>query len=315
MNLQNIRRYCLPGLLFWVAALSSATAGAANFTVVNNCNYTVYPGIFPATYANGGWAMVSNTQVGFTLPAGWIGRIWGRSGCNAGSPAVCASGQCGGVGLQCAGTTGQAGTSLAEFNIGDTGIVDWYDVSYVDGFDNPIGIAVSNSSCTTVNSCSIAPRTQCSPDLQNGGSCLSPCTKYNTDQFCCRGAYGVASTCVVADWPAGAQSYVNNIHNSCRGDYAYAYDDQTSLHACPSGSGTNYTVTFCPNGSYSAGDPGSATAGTSSTPGSSTGSSSAGGGGGTGAMGDITVLALAGLTLMRLARSAWPQRKEAGARL
>ena len=302
MNLRSIRRYCFLAVLLWVTALTSATAVAAGLTVVNNCTYTVYPGILPATYANGGWAMAPNTQVSLTLPAGWTGRLWGRTGCNGGSPAICATGQCGGVGLQCAGTSGQAGTSLADFNIGATGIVDWYDVSYVDGFDNPIGIGVSNSSCATVNSCSSAPRTQCSPDLQNGADCLSPCTKYNTDQLCCRGDYGTSSTCVVADWPATAQSYVNNIHNSCPGDYSYAYDDQTSLHACPSGSGTNYTVTFCPNGSYSAGDPGSATASASASVSSTSSSSNSSGSGGTGSIEGITLLALAGAGFARLLR-------------
>lgn len=307
MSLRSIRRYCLLVLLSW--ALTCATAlAAAEVTVVNNCSYTVYPGILPATYANGGWKMAPGTQVSFTLQPGWIGRIWGRTGCNSASPAACATGQCGGVGLQCAGTSGMAGTSLAEFNVGAPGIVDWYDVSYVDGFDNPIGIISSNSSCTTVNTCSSAPRTECSSDLQSGAACLSPCTKFNTDQFCCRGNYDTASTCVVANWPVAEQSYVTNIHNACPADYAYAYDDATSLHDCPSGS--NYTVTFCPNGSSSSsGLSSSGDSGSSDDSGTSSGSSSGGdssssnsSSGGTGAVGGITLLALAGLGLVRLLR-------------
>lgn len=42
-------------LLVSMAALMCGTAFGADFTVVNNCSYTVYPGIYPASYANGGW--------------------------------------------------------------------------------------------------------------------------------------------------------------------------------------------------------------------------------------------------------------------
>jgi len=247
MNGTHTPRNKLVLLLVAVAALMCGTAAvAADFTVVNNCSYTVYPGIFPATYANGGWQMAPGARVNFTLNSGWIGRIWGRTGCNSANPAVCATGQCGGVGLQCNGTTGMAGTSLAEFNLNANG-TDWYDVSYVDGFDNPIGISVSNASCASPNTCSSAPVNACPADLKNGGECLSPCTVFNSDQFCCRGAFGTQQTCVVGNWPATEQSFVTNIHNSCPGQYAYAYDDANGLHTCPTGA--NYTVTFCPSGS------------------------------------------------------------------
>lgn len=235
--------------LLWMtfAAIAAPSALAATFTVVNNCSYTVYPGIYPATYANGGWAMNPGTSVSFNLPSGWNGRIWGRIGCNGASPAQCSTGSCGGTGLQCAGTTGVAGTSLAEFNLNANG-TDWYNVSYVDGFDNPIGVRISNGSCYSPGTCTSEPKQYCSPDLVNGQNCLSPCTRYGTDQYCCRGAYGTPDTCRVSNWPASAQSYVNNIHNYCPGQYSYAYDEVpgNALHTCPTGA--NYTVTFCPSG-------------------------------------------------------------------
>ena len=52
------------------------------------------------------------------------------------------------------------------------------------------------------NTCSTTPLTNCPAELRTGGYCLSPCTRYNTDQFCCRGAYGTQATCVVANWAA-----------------------------------------------------------------------------------------------------------------
>jgi thaumatin family protein/ricin-type beta-trefoil lectin protein len=241
--------------VFLVLAMSPASSFAATFTVKNSCSYTVYPGIFPATFDNGGWTLAPGSSVSFTLPSGWNGRIWGRKGCNSASPAVCTTGSCGGTGLECAGTTGVAGTSLAEFNLDASG-TDFYDVSYVDGFDNPIGVVVSNSSCVSPNTCTTGPLTGCtSADLADGGAdCLSPCTATGDAQFCCAGAFNTPATCIVANWPAADQSYVTQIHADCPNEYAYAYDDPVGLHTCATGA--NYAITFCPNGSGSTGGTG-----------------------------------------------------------
>jgi protein-disulfide isomerase len=58
-------RFKLLLLLASFAVLTGGTAVAAEFTVVNDCGYTLYPGIFPADYANGGWQMAPGTQVSF----------------------------------------------------------------------------------------------------------------------------------------------------------------------------------------------------------------------------------------------------------
>jgi hypothetical protein len=150
--------------------------------------------------AAGRWLPASS--VSFTLANGWNGRIWGRKGCNSASPAVCTTGSCGGTGLQCAGTTGVAGTSLAEFNLDASG-TDWYDVSYVDGFDNPIGVAVSNSSCVSPNTCTSAPFTSCnSGELADGGAdCLSPCTA--TGNAISSAVLGLITPAPPASWRIG----------------------------------------------------------------------------------------------------------------
>jgi hypothetical protein len=240
----------------WLAAAAlaicafPASAGATTFTVRNNCTYTVYPGIFPASvFQNGGWTLAPGASSTFTVPSGSVGRLWGRTGCNTGtSPARCTTGSCGGTGLQCAGTTGQPNTSLFEWNINANG-TDWYDVSYVDAVDNPVGVSVTNGSCFSPSSCGASVISSCPADLRSGNVCLSPCTRFNTDQFCCRGAFGTPQTCVVANWSQTAQTYVNNIHSICPRQYSYAYDEVAggALHTCPTGA--NYTITFCPSGS------------------------------------------------------------------
>jgi hypothetical protein len=250
MNLQKIVKSAL--LVAGVALTLAAATGSANantFTVINNCGYTVYPGLYPAVYQNGGWSMAPGSSVSFGVATNFNGRIWGRQGCNSASPAQCASGSCGGSGLQCAGTTGQLGTSLAEFNLNANG-TDWYDVSYVDGQDTPIGITVSNSSCVQPN---VGSKISCPTTVQNGVDCLSPCTQTGNPQYCCSGSYGTSSACQVSTWPANDQAYVNNIHAACPHTYAYAYDDPVGLLTCPTGGGNNYTITFCPGGSSSTG--------------------------------------------------------------
>jgi len=242
-------RVWLPALVAVSAWAAPLPAQATNFTVQNHCSYTVYPGIFPAsTFQNGGWTLAPGASSTFSVASGNIGRLWGRTGCNAASPAQCTTGSCGGVGLACAGTTGQPNTSLFEWNINASG-TDWYDVSYVDAIDNPIGVTVSNASCVSPSGCNSAVLTSCPADLRSGASCVSACTRYNTDQFCCRGAFGTPATCVVANWTASAQTYVNNVHAFCPREYSYAYDEAAggALQTCPTGA--SYTITFCPGGS------------------------------------------------------------------
>ena len=247
MHARSIPRIWLP-VMVAVAAWGLPRAEATSFTVRNNCSYTVFPGVFPAaTFSNGGWSLAPGASSTFTVPSGSVGRLWGRTGCDASSPARCTTGQCGGTGLQCAGTTGQPNTSLFEWNINANG-TDWYDVSYVDAVDNPIGVSVTNASCVSPNACSTSVLSSCPTDLRSGNVCLSPCTRFNTDQFCCRGAFGTPNTCIVANWSAVAQTYVNNIHSFCPREYSYAYDENSggALQTCPTGS--NFTITFCPSG-------------------------------------------------------------------
>ena len=252
-SFKRLRRIWIPAVVAAGIAAAPRVADASVFTVKNNCSYTVFPGVFPAsTFSNGGWTLAPGQSSTFTVPSGSVGRLWGRTGCDGSSPARCTTGACGGTGLQCAGTTGQPNTALFEWNLNANG-TDFYDASYVDAVDNPIGVQVSNASCESPNSCSASVISNCPADLRVGNVCLSPCSKFNTDQFCCRGAFGTAQSCVVANWPADAQTYVNNIHSLCPREYSYAFDENAggALQTCPTGA--NYTITFCPQGGATGG--------------------------------------------------------------
>ena len=136
-----------------VGVLSSAT-----FTIVNKCEYTVWPGIL----SNAGIAPLSTT--GFALqkgesntidaPSSWGGRFWGRSLCSEDSTGKfsCVTGDCGSGKVECAGNNAAPPATLAEFTLNGAGGMDFYDVSLVDGYNLPMLVTPQGGSgekCTT----------------------------------------------------------------------------------------------------------------------------------------------------------------------
>ncbi|KAK8682359.1 hypothetical protein V6N13_054748 [Hibiscus sabdariffa] len=120
------------------------TSNGYTFTVTNNCPYTIWPG----TLAGSGTPQLAST--GFQLdagesvtipsvPAGWSGRIWGRTGCSFDATGVgsCQTGDCGGK-LECDGIGATPPASLFEITFGVGNQQDFYDVSIVDGYNLPL---------------------------------------------------------------------------------------------------------------------------------------------------------------------------------
>ncbi|KAI8993418.1 thaumatin [Pilobolus umbonatus] len=161
------------------------------------------------------------------VPKYWGGRIWARDGCSEG--ADCQPG---------------AAASLAEFLISGSMGKDYYDVSFVDGYNLPISIAPNDGDVNGYEcgapACSILP--DCPKELQetdaNGNviGCRSACAAFGTDEYCCTGEYG-RGLC-------GTNVFAVAVKSACPDVYSYAHDDSTSMYACQN---TGYTVTFCPN--------------------------------------------------------------------
>src|SRR5580704_4660981 len=182
---------CVGTVLAAALIISGQPTRATTFTIVNDCNTTIYPAIYPADFDNGGWVQAAQTSVTFTVPTTYDGRVWARANCNSSSPALCDSGQCGGTGYQCANTTGQPTTALAEFNLDAAG-TDWYDVSNVDSYNFGIGLVMSAADGYEPT-CTADPLTQCPTKLQTVGtvsgvisSCANPCSVFD-DSSCCNG--------------------------------------------------------------------------------------------------------------------------------
>ncbi|XP_035545776.1 pathogenesis-related thaumatin-like protein 3.5 [Juglans regia] len=226
-------------LVIMISSGAKVSESARIFTIINNCKETIWPGVTPGgNFNGGGFELKQGQSMVFTAPVGWVGRIWGRTGCNfdKNGKGSCQTGACGSS-LKCT-ASGKTPASLAEFTLA---ALDYYDVSLVDGFNLPILITPLHGS----GNCSIAGcdgdlRTQCPSELAakaNGNvvACRSACDVFNTDEYCCRGVFGNPVTCQPT-------YYSKKFKSVCPTAYSYAYDDPTSIFTC---SGTDYVVAFC----------------------------------------------------------------------
>lgn len=82
-------------------------------TIKNSCSYTIWPGLYTSggsapTPSTTGWQMNSGDTYQLSVPGGWNGRFWARTGCDFSNPALadCDTGYCVG-GLQCTQPAGK----------------------------------------------------------------------------------------------------------------------------------------------------------------------------------------------------------------
>lgn len=154
---------------------------------------------------------------------------------------TCATADCGGV-LHCNGAGGTPPASLAEFTLDSP--MDFYDVSFVDGFNIPISVYPSGGSgnCSNVQ-CSSDINLQCPQELQvktHDGTtiaCKSACFALNKPEYCCTEEFNNPNICKPT-------KYSQYFKNSCTDAYSYAYDDATSTFTCK---GADYLISFCWN--------------------------------------------------------------------
>ncbi|ONM00771.1 Pathogenesis-related thaumatin superfamily protein [Zea mays] len=232
-------------------------ARSATFTIANNCGYTVWPGLLSsagsAPLPTTGFALAPSESRAVAAPAGWSGRLWGRTLCAADAATgrfACATGDCGSGDVQCSGGGAAPPATLAEFTLDGSGGLDFYDVSLVDGYNLPMIVAPSSASTTAAGG-KCAP-TGCAAELNSACpaglrveaaadgpvACRSACDAFGDAQYCCSGAYGTPTAC-------RPSAYSEFFKTACPRAYSYAYDDATSTFTCAAGS-TDYTITFCP---------------------------------------------------------------------
>ncbi|RVW56348.1 pathogenesis-related thaumatin-like protein 3.5 [Vitis vinifera] len=227
-------------ILIVVSSVPQMSESARVFTITNDCKETIWPAVFPGEYFDGGgFALKTGQSRVFTAPLSWSGRIWGRSGCNFDKTGKgnCQTGSCG-DNIKCS-ASGKTPATLAEFTLA---ALDFYDVSLVDGFNLPLVVKpINGKGNCSIAGCDSNLRDTCPSELALKSSgktvgCRSACDVFNTDEYCCKGLYGNAATCVPT-------SYSKKFKEACPAAYSYAYDDPSSIFTC-SGT-TDYVITFC----------------------------------------------------------------------
>ncbi|KAJ6836203.1 thaumatin-like protein 1b [Iris pallida] len=224
---------------------------SATFNIINNCDYTVWPGILSGAgtgqLQTTGFALPRGASQPVDIPSSWSGRLWGRTSCSsdpAGDNFTCATGDCGTSRLECSGSGAAPPATLAEFTLDGSGGLDFYDVSLVDGYNLPMLVVPkggSGGNCTSTG-CLVDLNPACPSDLRvvrSGRSvaCRSACEAFGSAEYCCSGQYGNPDTC-------RPSQYSQFFKNACPRAYSYAYDDSTSTFTC---AGADYDITFCPD--------------------------------------------------------------------
>lgn len=229
------------------ASLLSSTVYSISMTVNNQCSYDLWPAgngdDGNGNSDNVAFHLAPGTSTTLTLQSVWSGRFWGRTGCNFDSAGngQCVTGDCGSGNINCSGHTSPVPTTIAELTLNDAQ-ESYYDVSVIGGYNVPLMIIPSDTSCTqtgmTQDLNAVCPSGQ--QVHQNGQvtNCNSGCTAYGDDPDCCTGAY-TGSNCKLTNNEKWFKQY-------CPYCYTYPYDDGTL--ACNT---NTWTITFCPGSSTS----------------------------------------------------------------
>ncbi|XP_009404587.2 thaumatin-like protein isoform X1 [Musa acuminata AAA Group] len=235
--------------VFCLCSLTSVSfAGQIQLILVNNCNYSVWPGTLGnaghLTPKDGGFHLARFEEAVIDVPEGWSGRIWGRTGCcfDEHGGGYCDTGDCGRR-LHCMGKSGAPPASVVEMTLGTAASsLHFYDVSLVEGFNLPVTMApVGGGIGCGVAGCE-ADVTACCPaefEVRRGRrvvGCKSACLALKADEYCCTGRYGSPTSCK----PTRFSHLFKSI---CPRAYSYAFDDPTSLKKCRA---SRYLITFCP---------------------------------------------------------------------
>ncbi len=220
-------------------------------TLLNRTGVTIWPAAWPGSVSGTtGWTLAPGRSLSITVPDTWNSRLWGRTGCrfDAGGRGNCLTGDCRGV-YQCRGW-GQIPATLAEYNMDSFDHLDFYDVSMVDGSNLPMYITITHGrtrnrispdGCEQGHACTSEVNCPAVLQVHRGGQlvgCISPCARFATDRYCCRGQY--AKGCTPAQtWPVDYSLVFKRAE-----PYAYSWsgDDATSVFTCAGG--CDYRITF-----------------------------------------------------------------------
>ncbi|CAI9784549.1 unnamed protein product [Fraxinus pennsylvanica] len=121
--------------------------------------------------------------------------------------------------------------TLAEYTINQVNYLDFFDISFVDGFNVPMDFSPTGS-CASRIRCTADISGQCPNELKAPDDYNNTCKAFKTDKYYCNSGN------------FGPTNYSKFFKERCPDVYSYTNDDETSTFTCPRG--TNYRVVFCP---------------------------------------------------------------------
>ncbi|XP_027342994.1 thaumatin-like protein 1 [Abrus precatorius] len=198
----------LLSLFLLTLQLAEPGVNSAKFTLVNQCNYTVWPAAVSSGNVNlstTGFVLKTGESSTVATPATWTGRFWGRTLCANDSSTgnfSCATGDCGSGKVECGGMGGAPPATLVEISTGSVGGRDFYDVSLVDGFNVPVmvvPVGVPGGNCGSAG-CPEDLNAVCPAELkvtEKGRvvACQGACGVFFKEFFCCTGEHSSRNTC------------------------------------------------------------------------------------------------------------------------
>ncbi|KAG4934535.1 hypothetical protein JHK87_048537 [Glycine soja] len=178
---------------------------STTFTLVNKCEYTVWPGILSNAgvppLSTTGFVLQTGASTTIAAPASWGGRFWGRTLCSQDSTSgkfSCVTGDCGSGKLECSGNGAAPPATLAEFTLDGAGGLDFFDVSLVDGYNVPMLVVPQGGSgekCSATGcvgdlngACPSELKVMSGDGREGVVACKSACEAFNSPQYCCSGA-------------------------------------------------------------------------------------------------------------------------------
>jgi len=237
--------------LVLIACLLSLVLCDYQLVFKNNCGATIsigaqnIPGFSPQKLAHGATYTLDT-------PTNWAtgGTVWGcypnNTKCNTNAP--------------------EPPVSVIELMCSSSAV--WYDISYVSGYNVPVGIIPSNGctnlTCGAFNLNGVPSELIWDENSQLVGvwSVCKACWDSNRSSWfkqawgsnyndwsqlvCCSGPYATKDACdPTSKWPlaSNGRNYVDVMDSECHDAYSYPYDDQKALIECIA---PTYQLLFCP---------------------------------------------------------------------
>ncbi|XP_059439248.1 pathogenesis-related thaumatin-like protein 3.5 [Corylus avellana] len=243
-------------------SLLSGVVYSAKLTIINKCNYTVWPAI-RSNHANThlpttGFTLYSNNTITLYVNKSWSGALWGRTGCAKNSTGAfsCLTGDCGSSTVECPDGNPASPATAAAFDLKDHEDNVDFLVQAFPGLSYNLPMTVVplggiGGSCNE-SGCSMDFSSACPTATDVSASCKNAtCEMRDYKKYCC-----MAGPKIVA--PCTPSLYMDFLHQKCPTADSIGYDEGTGTYTCSylhdivsycqkpcTTTPTDYVITFC----------------------------------------------------------------------